>query len=172
MEALKEKEEIKRERELLKKYLSQYTRKKTRKKTLEKRLKTFDEEMIGPKSMNLSPMPRSVTNNTTNEPLDFVTRKEEIKERIEQQRKEAQSLMLKVLDVLDFLIQDSNERNILEYRYIDCMQWSEVSKEYFMSRSQCIEYGNAGLDKLIEFEKIRKILDEFEEGMKEAEDDS
>ena len=56
---------------VLKKYLEQYTRKRKRKEILQKRLHKFKEEMLGTKAVNYSLVPKSQTNNISNEPVDF-----------------------------------------------------------------------------------------------------
>lgn len=145
----------------LKSYLEQYTRKRKRKLILQKRLQKFKEEMLGVKAVNYSPIPRSQTNNIANEPVDFFIHCEEIEEQINKERKVAASAMIKVIDMLNFLPPDSEEKNILEYRYLDGYSWGQIAKESAMSKSRCIDYWNNGLDKLLKFKKVKHILDEY-----------
>lgn len=149
-------------RTLLILYLSQYCKKRDRKRVLQKRLENFREEMTGTKGLNYSPVPRSHTNTISNEPLEFRIKCEEIEERIEKERKEAATAMLKVMDALSFLEADTEEKNILEYKYLDGDSWEEIQNKTCMCRSRCYDYWNAGLDRLLMFAKIRGILDEFD----------
>lgn len=155
-------------KELLKKYLNQYYRKRKKKKDLERRLDNFKEEMLGIKGMRYSQMPKSNTNTTVNEPLDFKIKCEAIQERIDGERKTAASSMLKVMDILEYL-DDSTERDVLEYRFLDGEAWKEITKKVAMSKSRCIDYYNMGLEKLLRYKKIRVILEDYERGEKEKE---
>lgn len=146
---------------VLKKYLEQYTRKRKRKEILQKRLHKFKEEMLGTKAVNYSLVPKSQTNNISNEPVDFYIHCEEIEERINKERKAAASAMIKIIDILSFLPPDSQEKNILECKYLDDYSWPQIVEELAMSKSRCIDYWNAGLDELLEFKKVQSILDEY-----------
>lgn len=151
---------------LLKQYLSQYYKKSKRKKILQKRLQNFRVEMLGAKALNYSPVPRSQTNKISDEPTQFCIKQEEIEERIERERKRASSAMLKVMDILDYLEEDSNEKIILELRYIDNMSWSDISKIQSMSKSRCIDYWNTGIEKLLGFKKVRVILEDYKKELR------
>ncbi|MFQ8778330.1 MAG: hypothetical protein ACLR78_14020 [Roseburia sp.] len=69
--------------------------------------------------------------------------------------------MLKVLDVLDFLDNGSLEKEIMEYKYLDGKTWDAIPDIANKSRSQCIEYWNRGLNKLLEFGKVQALLEEY-----------
>lgn len=148
-------------------YLSQYCKKRDRKRVLQKRLENFREEMTGTKGMNYSPVPRSHTNTISNEPLEFRIKCEEIEERIEKERKAAVAAMLKVMDILSFLEPESEEKNILEYKYLDGDSWEEITKKASMSRSRCNDYWKIGLHKLLSFAKVRDVLDKFGQDIEE-----
>lgn len=150
-------------------YLEQYCKKRSRKKVLQQRLRNFREEMVGTKAIRYSPIPHSCTNNITNEPLDFRIKCEEIEERIEKERKEAATAMLKVMDILSFLEPESEEKNILEYKYLDGCSWKETMIRASMSRSRCNDYWKIGLEKLLQFAKVRKILEDFGEELETRE---
>lgn len=168
MEAVVEQksEEMEEMKTLLKEYLSQYYKKRKRKKILQKRLANFRAEMLGPKALNYSPVPRSKTNKVSDEPAQFCIKQEEIEERIEKERKLASSAMLKVMDLLDFLPEDSDEKNILELRYVDNMSWTDIAKTQSMSKSRCIDYWNIGLEKLLAFKKVRVLLEDYEKELR------
>lgn len=166
MEAVEQKTETEELKEILKQYLSQYYKKRQRKKILQKRLANFRMEMLGSKALNYSPVPRSKTNKITDEPAELCIKQEEIEERIEKERKMASSAMLKVMDMIGFLPENSDEKNILELRYVDNMSWTEIAKTQSMSKSRCIDYWNMGLEKLLEFKKVRVTLRNYEKELK------
>ncbi|MCU6685682.1 hypothetical protein OCV99_03760 [Dorea acetigenes] len=154
--------EILDERALLKKYLGQYYSARNKKKQLESRLQTFRQDMIGTKGMQYSPVPHSQTNSVGDGPASMVIRAMEIEEQIESQKEQMAATMLNVMKLMDFLPVDSTERLILEYRHIDCLSWKQVCKAMHMTRTPCNEHYNAGIDKLLEYKKVKKILEEFE----------
>lgn len=153
--------EILDERVLLKKYLGQYYSARNKKKQLESRLQTFRQDMIGTKGMQYSPVPHSQTNSVGDGPASMVIRAMEIEEQIESQKEQMAAAMLNVMKLMDFLPVNSTERLILEYRHIDCLSWKQVCKEIHFSRTTANDYYNAGLDKLLTFKKVHKILQEF-----------
>lgn len=150
-------------------YLEQYCKKRRRKEILQQRLKNFREEMMGAKAIRYSSMPHSCTNSIANEPLDFRIKCEEIEERIEKEREEAAAAMLMVMDVLSLLEPESEEKNILEYRYLDGCSWKETMERASMSRSRCNDYWKNGLEKLLGYAKVRNILEKFGEKLDENE---
>ena len=149
-------------RVLLKQYLGQYYIAKVKKKQLEARLRTFREDMVGTKGMQYSPVPRSQTNKVGDESASMVIRAMEMEEQIESQKSEMAKVMLNVMKIMDFFPVDSTERLMLEYRHIDCLGWKQVAKETNYSRQSCINYYNAGIEKLLEFKKVQKIIKEYE----------
>ena len=56
---------------------------------------------------------------------------------------------------------DSTERDILEYRHIDCKSWAEIQRLVHLTRSPCFEYYNRGLDMLLARPEARKMLRDF-----------
>lgn len=149
------------QKRLLKQYLGQYYNARAKKKQLETRLLNFREDMTGTKGMQYSPVPRSQTNSVGDGPATPVIRAMEIEERIEAQKAEMAAAMLNVMKIMDFLPVDSTERAILEYRHIDCLSWKQITKEMHMTRTPCNKYYNAGIEKLLTFKKVNKILKEF-----------
>lgn len=149
-------------KELLKLYLGQYFRRKRRRLVLQKRLENFREEMMGAKAIRYSPLPHSQTNNISDEPLEFRIKCEEIEEKIRREQKESASAMLKVMDMLAFLESESIEKEIMEYRYLDGDSWNEIMNKASMSRSRCNDYHVRGLEKLLQFAKVRKMLSDYE----------
>lgn len=151
------------EKEALKQYLGQFYGAKAKKKQLEKRLRDIQCEKNNPISgMGYSLVPKSTTNKTNDGPAaSLMIREEEIVERIKNQQEIANKMMLKVMNIMDFLPLDSVERTILEYRYIDCLSWRDISKEINMTRTPCNEYYNKGIDALLNYKKINLIIQEY-----------
>lgn len=146
---------------LLKQYLGQYYSAKMKKKQLETRLRNFRANMGGIRGMDYSPVPRSQTNKVGDGAASEVIRVMEIEERIKQQQAEMNTAMLNVMKLMDYLPVDSTERLMLEYRHIDCLGWKQVAKETNYSRQSCINYYNAGIEKLLTFKKVQKIIADF-----------
>lgn len=152
---------IEKQKTLLKQYLGQYYSAKMKKKQLETRLRNFRANMGGIRGMDYSPVPRSQTNKVGDGAASEVIRAMEIEERIRQQQAEMNVAMLNVMKLMDYLPVDSTERLILEYRHIDCLGWKQIVKETNYSRQSCINYYNAGIDKLLTFKKVQKIIADF-----------
>lgn len=148
---------------LLKQYLGQYYYAKMKKKQLEARLRTFRENMLGTKGMQYSPVPHSQTNSVGDGPASMVIRAMEIEEQIESQKEQMANAMLNVMKMMDFLPAESTERIILEYRHIDCLSWKQVCKEVHLSRTSANDYYNVGIEKLLTFKKVQKMLEEYSE---------
>ncbi len=149
-------------RAILKQYLGQYYSAKQVKKQLERRLRTFREDMIGAKGMQYSPVPRSQTNAVGDGPASMVIRAMEIEDEIESQKEVMAQRMLDVMKIMDLLPKESVERRIIEYRHIDCLSWKQVCKEVHLTRTPCTNHYNAGIDMLLEYKKVQKVVKEYE----------
>lgn len=148
-------------KKLLKSYLKKYCEKKKRKRVLEKRLADFRTEMLGVKAVRYSITPRSQTNSINNEPLDIRIRCEEIEERIKEEKRGAALEMLRVMDIMDYLEENSVEKEILEYKYLDGYRWDNIARLVSLSRTQCVFHWNRGIERLLGFKKIQKIIEEY-----------
>lgn len=152
-----------REALILKAYLAQYFRAVKKRDQLEKRLKNICREMESPiggkgyKPVNFN------SSETSSGSASFTLRKSEIESRIKEQKRTIEEDLLKVMDIFDYLDQDSDKRMILELRYIDRLSWRDVSRTASISRSRCFDYWNAGIDMLLEFKRVQKIIADFAE---------
>lgn len=152
-----------RERELLEEYLNQYYAGRMKKAQLERRLKNIKQEMDSPiGGYGYSPVNYGGTNKTGAGAASFVYRISEIETRIENQKNQVEKSLLKVMDIMDFLEENSTERMVLELRFIDCKNWTNIEKEMHLSRSSLFNYRNKGLEKLLGFKKVCQILKDFE----------
>lgn len=153
------------ERELLKEYLNQYHAGRMKRTQLERRLKNIREEMNMPiGGYGYSPVNYGGTNKVRPGAASFVYRMSEIETRIEEQKNLAEKALLKVMDIMDFLEENSTERMVLELRFIDCKSWAAIEKELHLSRRSCFDYQSKALDSLLGYKKIKSVLKEYQEG--------
>ena len=83
----------------------------------------------------------------------------ELAARIAAKRKELAGTALRVLDVIDLLPDGSLEKDIIELRHLHDMRWREIAKALGVSRSPCFLYYNKALNRLLEHERVRELLD-------------
>ena len=159
----KQETEQKKEKELLKKYLGQYYAGRIKRVQLERRLKTIQREMEAPVGgIGYSPVNYRNKNSIGPGAASFVYRMGEIETRIQEQKEKIEKALLKIMDIMDFLKENSTERMVLELRFIDCKKWEVIEKELHLSRRACFDYQNRALERLLEFKKVQTILKEYE----------
>ena len=147
--------------EILKRYLGQYVRAMRRRRQLEVRLRNICREMDAPiGGINYSPVNASSSEVSTGSAA-FTLRKSEIESRIGEQKKQTEERLLKVMDILDYLEPVSDERIVLELKYIDNLSWNEIRRKICLSRSSCFDAWNRGIDTLLTFKRVHKILEEY-----------
>ena len=150
------------DKELLKQYLNQYYAGRIKRTQLERRLKNIQEEMATPiGGYGYSPVNYGGTNKVGPGAASFVYRMSEIETRIESQKSRVEKALLKVMDIMDFLEEGSTERIVLELRFIDCKGWADIEKEMHLSRRSCFNYQNKALEKLLDFKRVRDILEKY-----------
>lgn len=163
MEQKKKPPEEQKEALILKDYLGQYFRATRRRRQLEERLKNICDEMNAPiGGINYDPVNVS-SGKISLGSAAFTLRKSEIETRIEEQKKQTEADLLKIMDILDYLDAKSDERMVLELRHIDNLPWVKIEKKASMSRSTCFDYYNKGINKLLTFKRVKKILAEYAE---------
>lgn len=154
-------DEHKQNKELLKQYLNQYYLCKIKKTQLEKRLKNIQQEMTTPiGGKGYSPINHK-GNDVGLGAASFVYRMSEIETRIEEQKAKVADALLRVMDIMDFLEENSMERIILELRFVDCKSWMVIEKELHISRRACFNYQDKALEKLLVFKKVVSICKSF-----------
>lgn len=154
------------DKELLKEYLNQYYTSRIKRSQLERRLKTIREEMNAPiGGYGYSPVNYGGTNKVGPGAASFVYRIGEIETRIEDQKSRVEKALLKVMDIMDFLEENSTERMVLELRFIDCKSFPAIEKELHLSRSSLFSYQDKGLLKLLTYKKVRQILREYKKAL-------
>lgn len=151
------------DKEVLKEYLNQYYTGRIKRSQLERRLKNIRAEMDAPiGGYGYSPVNYGGTNKVGPGAASFVYRMSEIETRIEEQKSRVEKALLRIMDIIDFLEENSTERMVLELRFIDCKSWAVIEKELHLSRRSCFDYQNRGLAKILEYKKVRNVLKEYQ----------
>lgn len=150
--------------EVLNNYLSQRRKTKRRKAILEKRLMNIREDMQHPISaVGYSPI-NAPTNEISEGAASFTFRTSDCELKIYEQADQATKDLLKVMDIMDYLNEGSDEREALELYYIDGLTWESVAEKMDISRSQVYNLRRAGLEKLLTFKRVKEILRKYEAG--------
>lgn len=160
-------EEQKHQRNILRSYLSRYRRAKNRVNKLRRRREDFIEDMKYPLgAQSYSGLPRSSAPNDG--AATYVFRLCEIEERIIEQEKNANSIMLQIMDIMDFLPEESESRCVMEVKYIDGQSEKQImAAQFYSSRTTVAKYINAGLDELLTYKKIQSIISRYEKKMED-----
>lgn len=159
---------LSREAVVLDKYLSTYNRCKSRKESLTLRKESILQEFNTPlKAGTMDGMPRGSSSGIGCAALPYEL--DEIQTRINEKIEEMKKEYVKISNVMDFLPENSTERAILEYKYIDSYSWSRICEIENISRTPATRYWRKGLYKLLEFAKIQEIVREHERKIQETE---
>lgn len=151
--------------ELLNQYLSQYKYCIGKKKPLERRRNEIMREFDDPlSSSGLNRMPRGSSNGVGCAALSF--RLDEIDTRIKEQIETSAKVLTDIMNIIDFLPENSLERSIIENRYIDRYSWERVCLENHISRTPATKVWRKGLYMLLEFSKVKHILKEYKDAQK------
>lgn len=150
-------------RRLLRRYLSQYYRAKEKQKALRQRLAELQAELKNP-GVNTPPLDgiRTKSSRTSSGAASLIFKVGDIEDRIQRQIEVQARSITDIMDVLEFLPAESTERDILEYRHIDCKPWNEIMDLVHLTRSPCFEHYNKGLDRLLTYKKVRATLEAYE----------
>lgn len=157
--------------DILKWILGQAYRSERRKARLDIRLRRLREEIEGPPGgKGYSPLPRSPQKNTSGA-AGVMAEISDIEERIYLQKADIGKAIVKTMDILDYLPKNSDERDICEMRHIDMMQWQQIQEEAHISRSQCFKIYRGALERILQNERVRNIVnesrDEFRKNVEE-----
>lgn len=142
-------------------YLKNYNRCKVRKRALEKRRQQIIFDFNYPiKNINLTWMPKAkgiVDEGSAVLPLQL----DEIDTRIKEKIEDAQKEYFKLNEIIGFLDTHDIGRMILEYRYIDYLPWWKIAMFEKKSKTTLVYIWRKTLYRLLEFPKIRQIVEEF-----------
>lgn len=149
--------------EILKWMLGRIYRAEKRKKQLDERLVRIAEERDAPiGGVGYRPLPRS-SSGEGNGAASIILKMSDIEERIYTQKEEVEKAIVRVMDILDYLPQDSLEREICELRHIDMKPWKDIQESIPMSRSQCNKRYNKAIEMLLNKGRIERMIEENEE---------
>ena len=155
-------EELENDRSVLEWMLGQYVRAKRRKKQLEVRLLEINAERDSPiGGQGYDPLPRSGGNSEG--AAGILMKLADIEDRIHEQKAKADKSMVSVATILNFLPEESMEREICELRHIDGHEWGEIAEGIPMSKSQCHRIHKAAMYELLEFNYVKELVTENRE---------
>ena len=83
----------------------------------------------------------------------------EIEERILDEKNLEAKYMLEAMEIMDYLGKETLERRILECKYIDVERMEQIASREHMSRKSCYQHLNSGIQKLIQFKKVRAVIE-------------
>ena len=148
------------EAKFLNQYLSQYKHCIDKKKTLENRRKEIMREFDNPLgAVKVDGMPKGSSCGAGCAALSF--RLDEINTRINEQIETSAKVLTDIMNIIDFLPENSRERSIIENRYIDRYSWNRVCRENNISRTPAVRIWRQGLYMLLEFKKVKQIAKEY-----------
>lgn len=148
-------------------YLNQYKRCIRRKRILERRrddiIREFDDPLSG---VSYDGMPHGSSSGVGCAALSF--RLDEINTKIKEQMDKSVKVLADIMNIIEFLPENSIERAIVEHRYIDRLKWWQICKEENISRTPATNYWKKGLHDLLGFKKVQKIVDEYRKSLEEV----
>lgn len=132
------------------------------KKQLEVRLLEINAERDSPiGGQGYDPLPRSGGNSEG--AAGILMKLADIEDRIYEQKAKADKSMVSVATILNFLPEESMEREICELRHIDGHEWGEIAEGIPMSKSQCHRIHKAAMYELLEFNYVKELVTENRE---------
>lgn len=156
-------------KELLKQYLNRYNKAKNRIKELEALQKQLRRDAGCPKSPSDSTSPKVQSNSISGGAAEFALRIVEIDERIARQKVQLSTLLSEILDVFDYLPLESDERAVLELRYIQDKREEFICKTRYISRSKYYALCDSAIKKLLKYQRINNNLKKYSEELKRFE---
>ena len=91
------------------------------------------------------------------EPAGIAAMVEEMNDRMKKQQARVNQAIIRVMDIIDYLPEDSLEKEICEYRHIDMMSWGQIEAAVPMSRSQCNNRYNGAIQMLLQNARVKEI---------------
>lgn len=162
----KHEEQLSEDALLLNQYLSQYRLYIRRKRVLERRrddiIREFDHPLGG---VSYDGMPRGGGESVGCAAISF--RLDEINTKIKEQADKSIKILAEIMEVIDFLPENSMERLIIERRYIDRVSWERLCQTEHLSRTPATKYWRKGLYELLEFKKVQQVVRDYEKSMTE-----
>ena len=151
-----------RQTDILEYILCQIKRAENHKKQLDERLQRIVEERNAPiGGINYDPTPRSP--GKSEGAASIMIKLAGIEDRIEEQKKEIENAIVRVMDILDYLPVHSIEREICELHYIDGKKWEEVEAIIPVSETHCFRKRQKAFELLLKYPRIQKMTEDAEE---------
>ncbi len=130
------------ERNLLRKFLKQYSAAVLERERLENQKKTIESEYF------------SVECNIVG--VSMIA--SDVQKQIDEQIRYNANLLVQIKDVLNYLPENSIQRKILDALYVDGMNWIKIERHFNYSSASVKRYAAEGLDKLLEYERVRELI--------------
>lgn len=147
---------------LLRSYLSRYKKCKNNEKTLLTRIESIREYKRFPlKISDNDNNGGSRSGKISNQPLAIVLEVENLEERLKKQYTNSIKTVENVINILSYLPENSDERNVLERRCIDLEEVNHIAKTLSYSRVSICRITKRGLVQLLKFEKVQEILKNY-----------
>ncbi|MCD7862843.1 MAG: hypothetical protein LUG61_04880 [Lachnospiraceae bacterium] len=161
-------ERLSKEAQLLDEYLTQYRICAIRKRSLERRRREILKEFGYPLStVTYDGMPHGSSSGAGCEALPL--KLAEIDEKINQQISENTKILLQTIDIINLLPENSMDRVILEYRYIDCYGWRRICEAVPIGKTPAVRRWRRGLHTLIQKKIVREIIAEYSKQLEDKE---
>lgn len=158
-------------REAVREYLQQYHMARARKRMLERRHDNLVRELQAPAPGSAyRTMPATRTPADGEGAVSVVFRLAEVEDRIVEQVDAMGRAVVRVMDLIDLLPENSMERTVVELRHIDCKKWERICQEVHMSRSRVNDYYNAALETILANERARILVQDFQQEFEQAKD--
>lgn len=146
------------EKKKLQHYLAQFKAASIRQQQLKKRHDLLSEDLKVPlQGSHYGSMPTN-TNVPSAGAASILFRIAEIEEMIREQTERAADICLRVMTILDFLPDASDERLIMELRYIDGMDCQDIAENTNFGRTTCYRIEQNALDILLGFDWVRDAI--------------
>jgi ArpU family phage transcriptional regulator len=155
-------------KKLLSLYLNRYNKVKNRIKTLRETENAIRADMNSPYQSSYSKDAKVQSSSSADKLPCFLIRIEEINERIYTQQLQASRVVVEIMNILDFLPSESDERNILEMKYIQKKSDKAIYSSMYISKSQFYKLRNRAFEKLLRYAKVNEILDLYERELDNA----
>lgn len=91
------------------------------------------------------------------EPAGITAMIAEMHDRLTKQQVRVNQAIIRVMDIIEYLPEDSLEKEICEYRHIDMMSWGQIEAAVPMSRSQCNNRYNEAIRMLLQNARVKEI---------------
>ncbi|MGN1126493.1 MAG: DUF1492 domain-containing protein [Ruminococcus sp.] len=149
-------------RKYLKIYLNRYVLAKRRLNELKETHDVILSDSNSPQyGAGYKEFPRVMSSSVNMGAASFSIKLADIEDRIAVQQDKLKSLVLGVLEILDYLPPDSLERSALELCYIKDKKVEACCYSMCVSRSTFFEIKKNAIDTLLKYEKVKQIVLEF-----------